>query len=291
MRLFGYRRQRTLTRSVTVRGLGLITGRLVSLHFHPAPAHTGLVFLRSDLGSTALIPVHVQQVTATQRRTTLGDAQMGVTLVEHVLAAFAGLRIDNCLIELNGPEPPGLDGSAQGFCEAIQEATPTLLPETKPIFSVTEPVRVQAEGASLTLYPATTRQDSQLQLSYLLDYGPRSAIARQRSSLSLNPATFQHEVAPCRTFLLEQEVQAMLASGIGRHLQPSDLLVFGACGPINNRLRFADEPARHKILDMIGDLALSGADWVGHLVGYRSGHSLNVELARQLFHLRETHAC
>jgi UDP-3-O-acyl-N-acetylglucosamine deacetylase len=117
----------------------------------------------------------------------------------------------------------------------------------------------------------------------LLDYGPFAPIAPQRFSLRLSPATFLQEVASCRTFLTVTEAQQLREQGIGTHLRPADILVFGPRGPLDNRLRYADEPARHKILDLIGDLALFGEDLAGHIVAYRSGHTLNVELARRLW--------
>jgi UDP-3-O-acyl-N-acetylglucosamine deacetylase len=122
----------------------------------------------------------------------------------------------------------------------------------------------------------------ELHASYRLDYGLGAPIAPQTHTLTLCPHTFAREIAPCRTFLTQTEAHALRSQGIGRHLAPADLLVFGPRGPIDNRTRFADEPARHKILDLFGDLALCGFDLAGHLVAYRSGHALNVELARQL---------
>src|SRR5438045_2552614 len=128
MRLLGYRYQRTLARPATVAGVGFITGSPVRARFHPGPADAGVGFLRTDRPGQPPIPPRARQVTDTRRRTTLGPAAAGVTLVEHVLAALSGLRIDNCLVELDGPEPPGLDGSARGFVEALAEAGVELQP-------------------------------------------------------------------------------------------------------------------------------------------------------------------
>ena len=223
--------------------------------------------------------VFTHDLTDTRRRTTLGPTAGGVTLVEHVLSALAGLRIDNCTVELNGPEPPGLDGSAWGFVEAITAAGVELQPARRSILGVTAPVAVAKDGATLAVYPPTGLG---LRISYILDYGPTGPIPRQAFTLDATPDEYARQVAGCRTFLLEREVAAVQAQGVGRHLTPADLLVFGDRGPITNRLRYADEPARHKVLDLIGDLALCGFDLAGQVVAYRSGHALNVDLAARL---------
>jgi UDP-3-O-acyl N-acetylglucosamine deacetylase len=260
-------------------GVGFITGASVRVRLVPAPAGTGLIFRRTDRPRAPVVPALAAFVTGTQRRTTLGLAEQGVTLVEHLLAALAGHRIDNCEIEIDGPEPPGLDGSAVGFVEAIADAGAVLQIARRPICTVDTPIIVSSGGATIGLHPAV---GTGLRASYLLDYGALGPIPRQRFTLDVQTEEFTRAVAPCRTFVTRAEAEALRAQGVGRHLTPADLLVFGSRGPIENHLRFADEPARHKILDIIGDLALCGFDLAGHVVAYRSGHALNVELARQL---------
>jgi UDP-3-O-acyl N-acetylglucosamine deacetylase len=267
---------------VTVRGVGFVTGSPVRLRFCPAEADTGLVFVRTDLPTRPETPARPGMVTGTARRTTLGHPDRGVTLVEHALAALAGLRIDNCRIELDAAEPPGLDGSAAGFVNALDEVGAELQSARRPIYAADEPVLVSQNGATVGLHPPDGRGDTRLTASYILDYGPRADIPRQNTTTAVSPDTFARELAPCRTFLLETEVAALRKQGVGRHLTPADLLVFGKRGPIQNAVRFADEPARHKVLDLIGDLALCGFDLAGHLVAYRSGHALNVALAGEL---------
>jgi UDP-3-O-acyl N-acetylglucosamine deacetylase len=248
----------------------------------PAPPDTGVLFVRADLPHHPVISARVELVTGTQRRTTLGGGAESITLVEHLLATLAGLRIDNCLIELTGPEPPGLDGSASGFVDAIFEAGVELQPARRAIWTVTEPVSVEQGGATVSLHPPEPDAGHRLKTTYLLDYGSDSQIPRQTHTMTVTPASFVREVANCRTFVLEREALVLRAKGVGRHLTAHDLLVFGPDGLIDNRLRFANEPARHKVLDLIGDLSLCGFDLVGHAVAYRSGHGLNVALARTL---------
>jgi UDP-3-O-acyl N-acetylglucosamine deacetylase len=279
VRKHGYRPQRTLARSAEVRGIGFLTGAVVTLRFLPAPPSAGVVFVRTDLRPRATVPAHITQVTGTKRRTTLGLPPAQVGLVEHVLAALAGLRIDNCLVELDAPEPPGLDGSARAFVEALQEAGTVLQPARRSIWSATEPIVLQLGNASLALYP---RDEPGLRLTYFLDYGLGSPIARQVHTNLVTPGSFAEEIAACRTFILEEEAAELRRQGLGSRTTTSDLLVFGPRGPIDNRLRFANEPARHKVLDLIGDLSLLGVDLCGDVVAYRSGHPMNVELVHAL---------
>jgi UDP-3-O-acyl-N-acetylglucosamine deacetylase len=237
------------------------------------------VFVRTDLRPRTPIPAHVTQVTGTRRRTTLGQPPAQVGLVEHVLAALAGLRIDNCVVELDAPEPPGLDGSAQQFVDALNEAGPQPQRARRDCWCVDRPVVLGTHGATLALHPAA---GAGLVLSYFLDYGPGSPLGRQVHTQALTPMSFAQELAACRTFILESEAAELRRQGLGARTTAADLLVFGPRGPIDNRLRYENEPARHKVLDLIGDLSLLGADLCGHVVAYRSGHPLNVALARVL---------
>lgn len=287
MKTLGDRSQRTLARPVEVEGLGFITGCRTRLRFVPAAVGHGVLFVRTDLPGSPVIPVTVPAVADTRRRTTLGQDGNTVTLVEHVLAALAGMRIDNCRLELDGPEPPGFDGSAIEFVRAIREAGIVSQPGRRSIRGVRERVVLQRDGATISLHPA---DGMGLRVSYILDYGVASPLPRQSCTLSLTPESFAAELANCRTFLLDREVDSLQSQGIGTHLTPADVLVFGASGPIGNRLRFGDEPARHKLLDLVGDLSLCGFDLAGHVVAYRSGHSLNVELASELARMADEEA-
>jgi len=286
VRVIGYRHQRTLAAPTEIEGVGFITGVRVRVRLHPAAVNTGLVFCRTDTTSASRILAHTNFVTGTQRRTTLGPPACNVTLVEHLLATLAGLRVDNCAIEINGPEPPGLDGSANGYVDAVMDVGIVEQPGRRPIWSVPAPITVAVAGATISLHPAT--ETTNLRISYLLDYGAIGPIPRQSWTLDVRPDAFVREVAGCRTFVTDLEAEALRAQGVGKHLTPADLLVFGSRGVIDNHLRFANEPARHKILDLIGDLALCGFDVAGHVVAYRSGHALNVELARRLNSLAES---
>jgi UDP-3-O-acyl N-acetylglucosamine deacetylase len=274
-----YRYQRTIRRPAQVQGVGFLTGALVHLCFRPAAPGTGVVFVRTDLGPGARIPARVEQVTGTNRRTTLGRPPVQVSLVEHVLAALAGLHIDNCCVELDAPEPPGLDGSARQFVELLRHCGTVLQPARRAVWRVDAPVVVRRDGATLALHPPDREG---LRASYILDYGLRAPISWQMHTQDVTPESFASELARTRTFILEEEAVELRRQGLGPRTTTADLLVFGPQGPIHNRLRHANEPARHKVLDLLGDLALLGEDVCGHVVAYRSGHPLNVELVRTL---------
>jgi UDP-3-O-acyl N-acetylglucosamine deacetylase len=284
VRCLHYRFQRTLANPADISGIGFISGNAVRVRLKPAPADTGIAFVRTDRKSSTPIPAKAAVVTDTARRTTLGTGDNSVTLVEHLLGALAGMRVDNCLIEIEGPEPPGLDGSAGGFVRAIAGAGVVTQPARRAVLTVTSPMTVCDRGATITVHPAT---DETFRISYVLDYGSTAAIPRQSVSFDITPDTFSRELSECRTFLLESEAEMLRSQGIGKHVTPSHVLVFGPRGAIGNVLRHADEPARHKVLDLIGDLSLSGCDLAGHFVAYRSGHQLNVDLAGRLAAERE----
>jgi UDP-3-O-acyl N-acetylglucosamine deacetylase len=287
VRRLTYRFQRTIVRPAEVWGVGYLTGAMVCLRFLPAPPSSGIVFVRTDLRPRLHLAAHIDNVTGTQRRTTLGLPPCQVSLVEHVLAALAGLRIDNCQIELNASEPPGLDGSARAFVTALLGAGICRQGARRPILGVEQSLVLAARGATLAIHPPlpslfAAADHHELYLSYFLDYGLTSPIGRQVHTQAITPGTFAQELAACRTFILESEAAELRRQGLGMRTTAADLIVFGPRGPVDNKLRYANEPARHKVLDLIGDLSLLGADLCGHVVAYRSGHPLNVELVRHL---------
>ncbi len=273
------RRQRTIARETGVRGVSFLNGVDVQLRFRPADAGTGLVFVRSDLPGHPKVPAHVRHVVPRQRRTAIQNGEAVVEMVEHVLAALAGLRIDNCLVEIDAPETPGCDGSSKAFVEALNDAG--IVEQDQPRESVTidQPITVRDGQTTLTALPGDSNR---LVLSYHLDYGRDTPIGSQSLFLDISPDSFRNELAESRTFLLEAEAKALREAGIGARTTPADLLIFGPDGPIDNTLRFPDECVRHKILDMVGDLALLGKDISGQVVAHRSGHQHNAELVRAL---------
>jgi UDP-3-O-[3-hydroxymyristoyl] N-acetylglucosamine deacetylase / 3-hydroxyacyl-[acyl-carrier-protein] dehydratase len=278
------RPQRTIAREAVVRGVSFLEGRDVELRFRPAEADTGVVFVRSDLPEAPSVPAHVKYVVPRQRRTTLQRGAATVEMVEHVMAALSGLEVDNCRIEINGPETPGCDGSSLAFVEAIQAAGVVEQDRPKGLLVIDRPVTVREGSSVLSAHPGDA---DKLVLTYNLDYGRQTPIGAQSLFVEVSPESFRTELASSRTFLLEAEAEALRKAGIGRRTTEADLLIFGPEGPIGNKLRYKDECVRHKILDLVGDLALLDRDLAGHVVAHRSGHALNASLVRKLLHAVE----
>jgi len=273
------RPERTLARTTEVRGVGFFHGSDVNLRFHPADAGTGIIFARSDLPGHPVVPAHIDKVVPSQRRTTIRQGAATVEMIEHVMAALAGLWIDNCVVEIDASECPGCDGSSRAFVEALDHAGIIEQNRTRQALVLERPVSVREGDAILAALPGAP---GRLTLSYHLDYGRGAPINAQSFCLGLTPDSFRDELAASRTFVLEAEANALRAAGIGVRTTPADLLIFGRDGIIGNALRYPDECVRHKILDMVGDLALLGIDLHGFVVAHRSGHQTNAALARKL---------
>jgi UDP-3-O-acyl N-acetylglucosamine deacetylase len=278
------RRQCTLARPVSVAGFGYFSGRDVHVEFWPAAENSGLTFVRHDIGPAARIPALAMLRVDAPRRTNLELNGIRVEMVEHVLAALAGLRVDNCEVWVDAPEMPGCDGSSRSFVEALDAAGIVEQRSAVRQIVVGDRVRVGNDACWIEAQPPRT---AGLSLAYELDYGPQTAIGRQTYALDLTPDSFRRELASCRTSIPNEVAQAMLAEGRGQRVTPRDLLIFGAHGPIDNTLRFPDECVRHKLLDVVGDLALTGCEIIGHVVAYRTGHTLHAELAKRLLEQTE----
>jgi len=274
------RPQQTIASTVTVTGFGFWSGTDVTLEFRPAPAETGLVFLRTVDGQEISIPVDVEYRQEVPRRTNLHANGVHVDMVEHVVAALAGLQIDNCFIWASSSEMPGVDGSSKPFVDALVHTGIVTQDNMRPALTIESTIRVVDNDAWIEVRPP--KSAGTMSLSYQLDYGNDGPISPQRFSIDVSPTTFQRELATARTFVLQSEADQMQARGLGLRVTTADLLVFDENGPVNNILRFEDECVRHKTLDMIGDLALAGADLHGDFVAYRTGHRLNAELVRQI---------
>jgi len=199
--------------------------------------------------------------------------------MERVVAALAGLEIDNCEVWVDQAEMPGLDGSALPLVNALDDAGLVEQPHRRARCAVRRPIRLGTVESWIEARPCCSGRTI---LQYELDYGPGNPIGRQQRELVLTPETFRQELTPCRTFTLEAEAAALQQKGLGHRVTYQDILVFGPNGPIDNVLRFPDECVRHKLLDMVGDLALAGCDLPGRFSAYRSGHHLNGELVQTL---------
>jgi UDP-3-O-[3-hydroxymyristoyl] N-acetylglucosamine deacetylase len=276
---YAQRNERTISSTVAVEGFGYWSGRDVRVEFRPAAPHTGIVFVRSDLSPKVHIPALVAHRIEVPRRTVLRYGNASVEMTEHVLAALAGMQIDNCEVWVNQPEMPGLDGSSLRFVEALDAAGIVVQKALRAQLIVREITRLGDDDCWIEARPGRA---AELTVRFRLDYGTTGAIGRQTMQMPIFPATFRRDLAPARTFMLKEEADWLLAQGLGQRATLSDLLVFDANGPIENELRFSDECVRHKVLDLVGDLALAGCDVLGHIVAQRSGHRLNAELVKVL---------
>lgn len=272
--------QKTISSEVRLSGKGLFSGADVKLVFRSADIDTGIVFVRTDLSEPVKIEATAENIAERDRRTALRKGAVSVETPEHCLAAIIALEIDNIIIEINGPELPGFDGSSDEFFKTLKRVEIVTQQAQRKELVITEPISL-TEGDK-TIY-ALPGDNEKLNITYDLDYTEHTGIGRQLYSCQFGTDDFEQELARARTFSLEAEARQMQANGIGAHLTPRDTLVINSDGPIKNSYRFRDECVRHKIVDLIGDLALVGRPVYGRIVAFKSGHSLNHALARRLY--------
>ena len=269
------RTQQTIRRPVSVAGTGYWSGHAVRVEFLPAPAGTGVVFLRTDGDVPVRIPASVEHRVDAIARTTLASAGVQVQMVEHALSALAGLGVDCCVVRVDAEEMPGLDGSSQAFVAVLTEAG------LEPLGAPLEPLVVAAAcrvGDDTSWVEAMPPRFAGLSVEYDLDYGD-GPIGRQSFALRITPENYRDELAAARTFISLEEAARLRGAGLALSVAPRDLLVFDAHGPVDNELRWPDECVRHKVLDLVGDLALVGRPVHAHLRASRSGHRLTGALA------------
>ncbi len=273
------RKQRTLKNDVSFSGIGIHTGEVVNMRFCPSKEGAGITFKRVDLPDQPLIPATLEYVCDTSRSTTIGINNIRIHTIEHVLAALAANQIDNLTIEINSIEPPVGNGSSDVFVEMIEKAGIADQEGIVPIVHLQKPIYWSEGEIHLVAIP-----DDQFRISYTLNY-PNSPILRgQFHSLVVDHASFKQEIAPCRTFSLYEEVSMLMDRGLikGGSLDNA-VVIKGDVVLSKNGLFFPDEMARHKILDMIGDLSLVGFNFCAHILAIRSGHSSNVAFAKKLY--------
>jgi UDP-3-O-[3-hydroxymyristoyl] N-acetylglucosamine deacetylase/3-hydroxyacyl-[acyl-carrier-protein] dehydratase len=293
-------KQKTLAREISLTGKGLHTGINVTITFKPAPANHGYKFCRIDLPGKPVIDAHAEHVTETSRGTTLVHNGASVSTIEHVLAAFNGMSIDNVFIEMNGPEAPILGGSSHEVVEAIKEAGTVELKEERNYFVVKQKITFSDEehGVDLIVYP-----DDHFSINVLIDYN--SKILGNQYAILDSVEDFEKEISRCRTFVFFHELEPLFNAGLIKGGDLDNAIVIlekeapqeeldriaklfnrpgingHKAGVLNNTdLRFPNEPARHKLLDIIGDLALVGQPIKGRVVATKPGHFANTRLAK-----------
>ncbi|MBR0190886.1 MAG: UDP-3-O-[Thermoguttaceae bacterium] len=271
--------QRTLAAPVSVDGIGYWSDRDITVTFQPSDPGSGLVFVRDDLPGKPRIPASPEFRVAIPRRTSLEKDGAKVEMVEHVLSALTGMGVENCEIHVTACEMPGMDGSALAFVEAFDSIGYETQDAPAKILTLSQPLTVRDDATDrwVTVEPA-----AELRLEFELLYKTASPIENQTAEFTLTPEIYRREIAPCRTFVTQAEAEAFLNAGLAKRATFQDLLVFGPDGPIENAVRFPNECARHKILDLIGDLALLGSRLQANVHAFRSGHDLNAQVVRTI---------
>ena len=270
-------KQQTIAAPVELEGVGLHTGSTARVRFVPAEENAGIRFRRTDLGGGQDIPADLDHIVSTDRGTTLGAGEARVHTVEHLLAAVAALEIDNLLIEMSGPEIPIGDGSFRPFYDTLVQAGSVPQSEPARVLEVNQPVRYAADGgASYTALPSKSYQ-----IACTIEFD-HPMIGRQFASFDIGPARFETELAPARTFGFLREAEALFARGLAKGVTLENALVLNEQGLEAGQLRFEDEFVRHKVGDIVGDLALIGRRVRGQIVADRPSHAGNLGLARAL---------
>lgn len=271
--------QHTIKSEVSLDGEGLHTGNKVKITLKPAPANTGIIFVRVDLAGAPSVKADISNALDSKRiprRTSLGKEGFEIHTIEHLMAVLAGLAIDNLIIEINNNEVPGLDGSGLEFMEAIKKSGIEEQNAQRKYFLVKEPIWVEEKDSLIAVFPY-----SSYKISYTLDYD-HPVLRSQFLSLEINPESFEKEISSFRTFVLEEEVEELKKIGLGRGASYENTLVVTEDGVLKNKLRSPDEFVRHKVLDLIGDISLLGMPIKGNVVAIKSGHPLNIKLVRRL---------
>ena len=269
--------QQTLAASAGFTGTSLHTGEKVSLKLHPAPPDHGIKFRRKDLSDEPTIDARIENLKTVDRATTIGEGAVRVHTVEHILSALAAMGVDNAVIEMDANEPPIGDGSAQPYVDLIKRAGLTTQEAPRRFFDVREPMYIESKGGSfLVLLP-----DSKFRVS-CTQAGPNNRFS-QFLSVEVSPSVYERDIAPARTFVYYEEVEQLMDKNLIKGGSLENAIVIRDNSVLSKEpMRFEDEFVRHKILDIIGDLALVGPRIRGHLIAVKPGHAVNSELARAL---------
>ncbi|MBW1739820.1 MAG: UDP-3-O-acyl-N-acetylglucosamine deacetylase [Deltaproteobacteria bacterium] len=268
--------QQTLARPVQCTGIGLHSGKKVNLTIKPAPVNHGIKFVRTDLPHRPIISAHFRNVIDTSLATTLGTDGVIVSTVEHLMAAFAGLGIDNALVEVDAYEAPIMDGSAGPFTAMLEEAGIRTQSGKRYTFVVKKPIEMADEDKKVGLYPSDT-----LKITCTIEFD-HPLVRHQSYTISLTDGLFQKEISRARTFGFLHEVNYLKQNGFARGGSLENAVVIDRDRILNREgLRYENEFVRHKVLDCIGDLSLLGMPFIGHIVAYKSGHTLNHALLKR----------
>lgn len=273
------RNQHTIGKDVTYKGLGLHSGMPVTMTMHPAAPGTGIIFKRSDLPGGPEVPAQSRYITNTLRATTLEKGEAKVLTVEHVLSALYALQIDNCVIEMDSPEPPVGDGSAKTFCDMVEEAGVETQDEMIPILTLDTSAAVYEDNKFITALPYDG-----LRITFT-SINPHPLLGTQMRDVVIDHDSYMKEIAPARTIGFTWELEAMRKMGLGKGGTLENAVVYSETECLS-QLRFPDELVRHKILDILGDISLVGP-LHAHIIAVLGSHKLNAELSEKLQALKK----
>ncbi|MBN2328267.1 MAG: UDP-3-O-[3-hydroxymyristoyl] N-acetylglucosamine deacetylase [Candidatus Omnitrophica bacterium] len=270
--------QKSIAGEASISGVGVHTGQETTITFKPAEVDTGIRFIRTDLPDRPVIQVKADNAVLEESLflTQLSSGPSEIKTVEHVLAACTGLGIDNIILEVSSSEPPICDGSALPFVEAIQKAGIVTQDRPKQFIEVTEPIWLYENGLELAIIPSP-----RLEITYKIDYD-HPAVGIRSASFLINEETFVEKIAPARTFCFLRDVDILRQQGKIKGGSLENAIVIGEHDFLNEELRFQDEIVRHKILDVMGDLALIGKPIRGHIIAVRSGHAFNIRFVQKV---------
>jgi UDP-3-O-[3-hydroxymyristoyl] N-acetylglucosamine deacetylase/3-hydroxyacyl-[acyl-carrier-protein] dehydratase len=271
-------KQRTIAEEASFSGIGLHTGNLTTLTFKPAPPDSGVTFYRVDLPERPAVKADIDHVVDVSRGTTIGVNGVKVHTVEHVLAAIAGLGIDNVDVEVDANETPVGDGSSLPFMQTLNRAGILEQDAEREYIKITQPVYYKSEDVTLSVLPS---DDLRMTMTIAYDH---VAVGTQYASFTINPETFAREIASARTFCFLREVKMLQDQGLIRGGSLENAVVIGDDAILNEDLRYPDEFVRHKILDLLGDMFLLGRPVRGHVIGVKSGHAMHVKFSQQIKH-------
>ena len=268
--------QRTIKKQVSCSGIGLHTGHPVTMTFLPASPNSGILFKRIDIDGHPILKVQARSIGDLSYATTLAEGGVTVKTIEHVLSAAAALRITNLLIELDSNEPPILDGSAACFINMLLDAGVTTQRGGMRVMRVRQPLDVRHKDSIISIEP-----HDGLKVTYTIDF-PNPFIGTQTKSVEITPMTYMEELAHARTFCMYEEIEYLWKMGLSKGGSLDNAVVFAHDRILNNSLRYQDEPVRHKILDLIGDLMFLGHPLLGHIKTYKGGHLLHARFVKEL---------
>lgn len=269
------RHQKTIQSPIEIDGIGIHSGKNVHLKLCPAPDNTGIIFVRTDQ-TNKTIHVTPKNISNTNRATVLTENNITIATPEHLLAACYGCQIDNLIIEIDNEEIPILDGSALEFATLLTSNTPLIQSSQTTSLIITSPLKIEDNDSYIEVIPSETTQ-----FSYTLNY-PNHFIGSQEFSSNLTPELFINNIAPARTYGFLDEIQTLLDKNLAKGGSLDNAIVIGETDYLTP-LRFPNELARHKLLDMIGDISIFGRPIQGHFIGHKSGHKLNTQLVKKLF--------